>query len=279
MTDLAAAREFVQLHSRLVDRRRFDLLFDDSPVDAVAAAVRAYANPDGGFAGVIEPDVRTTSSQPIAVLTAFEILNEAGAPADAAALDWLQSITGPDGGIPFSLPTVDDAPRAPWMAPPEGPSLHMTAAIAAAALRGGVSHPWIDAASAYCRDRIAALDGSSAYETKFAIDFLDATDDTAGVERVRDLIPPDGLLPVRGGVEGETLTALDLAPAPGSPARALFTDAQISRALDDLEDGQRDDGGWDIDFLKWSPVVATEWRGRRTVDALALLKRNGRQVA
>jgi hypothetical protein len=276
MTDLAAAAEFVQLNGRLLDRRRFDRLAGGGSAGAVAAAVAAYANPDGGFAGVIEPDVRSASSQPIAVLTAFEILHEVGAPAPDAALDWLESIALDGGGIPFSLATVADAPHAPWMAPTEGASLHMTAAVAAAALRLEARHPWIDAASAFCRERIAGLDGSSAYETKFAIAFLDAAGDAGALERIRAMIPPDGRLPVRGGVAGEALSALDLAPRPDGPARRLFTAAQIDAALDELAAGQRDDGGWDIDFLKWSPAAATEWRGRRTVDALALLKLNGR---
>lgn len=70
MIDLYAARRFVQLHGRLLDRRRLAHLLDGEPSAPVAAAVAAYANPDGGYAGLIDPDVRTLSSQPIAVLTA-----------------------------------------------------------------------------------------------------------------------------------------------------------------------------------------------------------------
>ena len=269
MTDIDAARTFVALHARLVDRRRFDHLIDGGSPEPVVAAVGAYANPDGGFAGVIEPDVRTTTSQPIGVLTAFEILHEAGAPAPRAALDWLASLAR-DGGVPFSLTSVRDAPHAPWMAPSEAPSLHMTAALAAAALRLGAQHAWVDAACDFCRARIPDVDGSAAYELKYALEFLDAAGDAEGIERLRPLIPADGRLPVRGGIEGEALAVLDLAPRPGL-ARRLFTAEQLEAARAELAAGQRDDGGWDVDFLEWSPLVALEWRGRRTVDALARL--------
>ena len=35
-------------------------------------------------------------------------------------------------------------------------------------------------------------------------------------------VPADGLVPVAGGSDGETLRALDFAPLPDRPARALF---------------------------------------------------------
>lgn len=276
MIDVDSARRFVQLHGRLLDRRRFDHVIDGARTGEVATAVAAYANPDGGFAGVIEPDVRTATSQPIAALTALEILYELGAPASETTLDWLGSVSNSDGGLPFSLPSVDDAPHAPWMAPSEESSLHMTAAVAAAALRLDAQHPWLDAARTYCRGCLRDVASLSAYETKYAVQFLDAIGDVDSLDRVRERIPDDGRLPVEGGVEGETLSLLELAPRPERHARRLFTDEQFQAALDEVEGGQREDGGWDFDWLAWSPVAAYEWRARLTVDALTNLKANGR---
>ena len=252
MIDTDAARRFVQLHGRLLDRRRLDRVLDGAPAASVVAAVMAYANPDGGFAGVIEPDSRTTSSQPIGALTALELLHEAGAEAPPAAFEWLESVALADGGIPFSLPSADGAPHAPWMAPSEGSSFHMTAAVAAAALRLGAEHAWVERASAFCSRHLAAGSELSAYETRYALEFLDAAGDREGHERLGARLPPDGRLPVRGGVEGETIAVF-------GPSRA------------ELEQGQREDGGWDFDWLAWSPVAAFEWRARLTVDALVAL--------
>jgi hypothetical protein len=254
--DRAAARRFVQLHGRLLDRRRLDHLLGGTPAAAVVAAIRAYENPDGGFAGLLEPDVRTTSSQPIAVLNALELLHELGAEAPRATFDWLASISGPDGGIPFSLETVGDAPHAPWMAPALGSSFHMTSAVAAAALRMEASHPWVERASAFCQARLGRGEPLSAYETRYALAFLRALGDQAGWERLRATVPEDGRLPVQGGVEGETISILE-------PGR------------EEIEQGQREDGGWDFDWLRWSEVAAFEWRARLTVDALVALTRVG----
>ena len=51
---------------------------------------------------------------------------------------------------------------------------------------------------------------------------------------------------------------------------------QGDRALDELAAGQQDDGGWDFDWLAWDPAVANETRGRVTVEAVKLLRINGR---
>ena len=95
------------------------------------------------------------------------------------------------------------------------------------------------------------------YTVKFAIDFLDAVPDppraAAALERLRPALDADGCLAVPGGTENEKLTPLDFSPRPGLPSRALFTDDQIEADLDRLEAGQREDGGWTVEY---PPVVA-----------------------
>src|SRR2546421_478898 len=103
MTDALAARRFVTLHARLIDRRRMD-----------------------------------------------------GDPALVDLAGWLETVTHPDGGLDFVLPFDPDAiPHAPWMTPPpeRASSLHMTAAVTAAAHRAGMGagpgRTWLDRASAF----------------------------------------------------------------------------------------------------------------------------------
>lgn len=272
MIDLAAARRFVQLSGRLIDRRRLAHLLDAEATESVASAVAAYANPDGGYAGLIEPDVRTLASQPIAALTAFGVLREIGAPAPTAALDWLSSISNDDGGIPFHLSADDGAPQAPWMRPDPASSLHMTAAVTAAALQLGAEHPWAEAASEFCRRTIGAAGPLSAHETMYALHFLEASGETAGLEALSRQLPPDGRLAVEGGTEAEALRLLDLAPRPEGALRRLLDEHAAETELERLQNEQRPDGGWDFDWQAWAPAVATEWRARVTVDALAMLQ-------
>jgi hypothetical protein len=285
MIDLEAAAQFVHAHGRLLERRRFDCLFGDGTQDAVLRAVDAYRNPDGGV-GAMEPDIRTPASQPSAVLYAFEVLEEieqAPESFTAGALDWIQTITNDDGGIPFVLPSALAYAHAPWWAPAEDPpsSLLMTAGVVAAASRLDLgAHPWLGPATAYVWDAIKTLKLSDPYAFRYTVHFLDAISDRARaateLAALKDRVPADGVLRVEAGTDGETLGALEVAPRPDHAGRALFPDALIERELDELERAQQDDGGWTFSWTAWNPAVAFEWRGMVTLQALTTLRAYGR---
>jgi hypothetical protein len=287
MTDIRAAQRFVTLHARLIDRRRMD----GDPA-LVRSALAAYQNPDGGF-GYLEPDIPDPGSQPIAALAALEVLHEIEAPPDdpltVGVARWLETVTRPDGGLDFVLPYDADAiPHAPWMAPPEerSSSLHMTAAVTAAAHRAGVGEgpggDWLDRASAFVWEQLEHPPRPG-YETKYVIGFLDAVPDRDRAEATLDVVAGTlgsrEAVPVSGGTEGEALTALTIAPWPGHAGRRLFDQAAIDRQLDELAAGQRADGGWTFDWLAWDDAVSWAWRGKLTVDALRTLAANGRLAA
>jgi hypothetical protein len=285
MTDTLAARRFVTLHARLIDRRRMD----GDPA-LIRSALAAYRNLDGGF-GYLEPDLPDPGSQPITALAALELLHEIGvAPDDPLMVDlvgWLDTVTHSDGGLDFVVPYDADAiPHAPWMTPPaeRTSSLHMTAAVTAAAHRAGMGagpgRTWLDRASAFVWRRLDALDPRPGYEWKYVIDFLDAVADRERavpvLDRVAKTLAGRDSIPVSGGTEGEVITALTAAPTPEHAGRRLFDPAAIERQLDELERGQQDDGGWTFDWLHWDDAVAWAWRGKLTVDALHTLAANGR---
>jgi len=94
--------------------------------------------------------------------------------------------------------------------------------------------------------------------------------------RVGSLLLEREVVALDPGAEGEVHTPLDFAPDPDSLARRLFDEAMIEAHLDHLAAGQADDGGWTFNWLAWSPVAATEWRGSVTIDALRTLRANGR---
>ncbi|HWH92787.1 MAG TPA: amidohydrolase family protein, partial [Baekduia sp.] len=198
---------------------------------------------------------------------------------DAGPLDWIETITNADGGIPFVLPTAAGRPHAPWWTPQDDPpsSLLMTAGVAAAAYRLGLGdHPWMDTASDYVWAAIAHLKLSDAYAFRYTIHFLDAVPERARAERELEALaqrmPDDGILRVGQGVEGETLSALDVAPRPDHAGRRLIPDALIDRELDELAAAQQDDGGWTFNWAAWHPAVAFEWRGMVTLNALRTLE-------
>jgi hypothetical protein len=290
--DLPAARSFMATHTRVLDRRRLQLLLDDADPSAVLAAVDAYRNPDGGYGWGLEPDLRSAGSQPGAALHAFEVFAEiapATTPRAAELCEWLASVSLPDGGLPFALAVDDAAGCAPFWAraDPTVASLQITAVVAAMAHRVAAhdpvvaGHPWLTRATRYCVGAIEAMgDAPHALELTFSLWLVDAAHETTPeaarlLERLGRRIPAGGLMQVQGGAEDEMMRPLDFAPVPDRPVRSLFTADAIAAELQRLVDRQCDDGGWPVDFKSYSPAASLEWRGYETVRAVSTLQRNG----
>ncbi len=288
--DLSAVAAFMATHARVLDRRRFELLTDRTDTGAVLAALDGYRNPDGGYGWGLEPDLRSPESQPGAAMHAFEVFEDiapATAPQAAVLCDWLESVSLPDGGLPFALPLTATAGCAPWWqgADPAVSSLQITAVTAAAALRVAAhdpavaAHPWLERATGYCLNVIAEVDRApSAYVLAFAVRFLDAVHDSRPeaadlLRRLGGYLPADGRVLVEGGTEEEMLRPLDFAPYPGRPARELFAPGVISADLDRLAALRQADGGWTVDYARISPAGFLDWRGHATVRAVGILRR------
>lgn len=285
MVSLEKAHEYLWLNARLVDRLRFDYHFRDGDPERVVAAVRAYQNPDGGFGNGLEPDLRGAGSQPVCVELALFILDEVHAVEGdmlPAALAYLESITGPDGGVPFVLSTVHGTPRAPWWQPePDAiSSLDPTGSILGLLHKNGIRHPWIDRATQYCWDRIEALTETSPYEVRAVLAFLEHVPDraraAAAMEKFGRLILDDGHVALDPGTPGHVHFPLDFAPRPSSTARSLFSPEVIDRHLDALAGRQDAEGGWGFTFPAWTPITRFEWGGWVTVESLLVLRDNGR---
>jgi hypothetical protein len=290
--DYSAAGDFMATHARILDRRRYELHTGQSDPAAAVAALDAYRNGDGGYGWGLEPDLRAPESQPGAAAHAFEVFAEIApttTPHAGTLCDWLESITHPDGGLPFALPLSTGAGSGPWWsaADPSVSSLQITAVTVATAHRVAAhdpvvaGHPWLERATEYCLGAIEALERPPfAYVLAFSVRFLDALNDTlperAGrlLDHLRSFIPDDGNLRVSGGAEDEMLHPLDLAPYPDRPARQLFSEKAISTDLERLAELQQDDGGWIVDYLTISPAGFLDWRGHATVRAIDILSRN-----
>jgi hypothetical protein len=289
--DLGAAAAFLAGTGRVLDRRRFDLLFGGGGVEAVLAAVDGYRNADGGYGWGLEPDLRSRTSQPGGALHAMEAFADVTPATTGRArelCDWLATASNSDGGLPFALPVPDPAASAPfWLnASPES-NLQITAIVAATAHRVAAAdpavatHPWLGRATEYCLAAVRDLGTAPhAMVLAFAAQLLDAAsphrpEAAELVEALRPHVPADGLLHVAGGADDEFMRPLDFAPLPGGPVRTLFAAGRVDAELERLVDGQQPDGGWAVDFASYSPAATLEWRGHRTVQALLLLRANG----
>ena len=240
---------------------------------------------------------------------AFEVFEDVApvtSPRAAELCDWLAGATRPDGGLPFALPVEDTTATAPFWAgaDPDVSSLHITTAVAAVAQRVArhdlavAAHPWLSTATGYACEAMADQGSpSSTLELLYGLRFLDAlaarraaggvegvgaeeVDQAVGVEallaRWAGTLPADGTLPVEGGLADEAVRPLDFSPAPGTPLRAHLDGAVFAADLDRVAAGQREDGGWEVDFTAYSPAAALEWRGYATIEAVGVLRAHGR---
>jgi hypothetical protein len=176
------------------------------------------------------------------------------------------------------------APITPSRRSPTVASLQISAVVPGTAHRVAAhdpavaAHPWLTRATDYCLAAIDALDDAPfAIALAASVQFLDAVHDVrpeaAGLlERLSRHIPADGQVRVSGGAEDETMRALDFAPFPDGPARALFSEELMAAELERLASEQQEDGGWLVDFKSYSPAAALEWRGHATVRAVAILR-------
>ena len=283
--DFDAAAEFMAARARVLDRRVFQRLFQGGAPEPVRDAIAAYRNDDGGFGHALEPDLRTAASQPAAVEMALRIMDAADAWDEhlvRGAIDWLASIAPSDGGATFVLPTLSQGPHAPWWVPAEGNpvSLIQTGEIAGVLYARDFAHPWRDGATEAMWRGIDQLTEPMAYEMFGVLAFLQHVPDRSrasdALQRIGRSLFDRGLVALDPDATGETHSPLDFAPLPDSIARPLFDDATIEAHLDHLAGAQREDGGWMFNWPAWSPAAESDWRGFLTVDALRVLRANGR---
>ena len=295
--NLDAAQTFIWNNGRVIDRRRFDYLFNGGLSQPIVDALRAYQNADGGFGHALEPDGRGPDSQPLHGFIALQLMDEIDRVSDpmvAELLDYLVSVTAPDGGLPAVIPTEREYPHAPWWSLGDGTpggSLLPTAGIVGLLLKNEVRHPWIEAAAAFCWNAIRSIEVTHPYEVEFALGFLDHALDRQAAERqaarlgelVREqrlvvLDPETATLDMTppGYSPGEYHLPLNYAPRPTSLARSWFADKDIERNLDLCERAQLDDGGWMFTWGQWNPAAVFEWRGSVTIETLAMLRAYGR---
>jgi hypothetical protein len=284
--DIDAAAQFVAASARLLDRRRFERLFAGGDAAPVRDAVAAYQNPDGGFGHGLEPDLRDPASQPAGVESALRTLDEANAwDADlvSGSCGWLEANAPAEGGAVMVTATAGRWPHAPWWAPEPGhpASLIQTGQIAGTLHARGVTHLWLERATGLMWSLIGKLDTPTPYGMRGVMRFLDHVPDRerahAALERLGPLLLE--VVTLDPDTPGEIHTPLDFAPLPSSVARGLFSEAVIAAHLDHLAAAQRDDGGWAFNWPAWSPAAELDWRGSVTVDALMILRANGRLPA
>src|ERR1700761_7168072 len=122
--DIDKAVQFLAANARVIDRRRYERLFEGGGAEPVRDALAAYRNPDGGFGRALEPDGRTPPRETIAAEVAMRIMDETDV-WDTAIVDgilgWLAATAPAEGGVLFVHEGMAQWPHAPWLVPDSGP--------------------------------------------------------------------------------------------------------------------------------------------------------------
>ena len=283
--DFVAAEQFLAATGRVLDRRRFGRLFGPDGPGPVRDAVAAYRNADGGFGHALEPDGRCPGSQPLAIAMALATLDETGAWDDGlvqGALGWLELHAPAGGGVVEADPSIEGWPQAPWWAAMDGqlPSIITTGLIAGTLHARQARHPWLDQATELEWAMISELTTASPYQMRAVMHFLDRVPDrdraVKAFGQCGPLILDQSLVTLDPDAPGEIHTPLDFAPLPGSLARGLFRPEVIERASGPSGRGAAGRRRLDVQLAGLVAGREADWRGSITVDALRLLRGNGR---
>ena len=284
-TTMEMGRSFIWENARMLDRAIFEYYFLGGSPDRVRSILRTYQTDDGGFGHALEPDLRVPDSQPIFVEFALRTLYDCGIRDQELAYqacDFISKHSDLARGIPDIFPSALLYPHAPHWGNPasQQPSMDRLVGLVGMVNWHGVSHPWLPGALEACLQYIATNHFDEAHIIHTAFCLIDSVNQARPVDELFDKLASE-LMQARFflkdvPVETYGLTPLTFAPAPTSFCRRIFTAAQIEAHLDDLASKQQADGGWPI---LWNPpgeMARCEWRGQRTVQALATLHAYGR---
>ena len=302
------ARRFLKEEARAIDRALFEFRFEGAPADAVAEALSAYQNPDGGFGHALEPDMWTPDSSALATDIGLTMLKEIGASADhpmvQRAVRYLCGTFDPHSGVWRVIPHgANDHPHAPWWHDEEG-SLARTfdqfLIIPRARLVGLLHHfapavfgaaapaEWLDdvtrrtVADVETIDRLGTGGGD---DLAYALDLAAEKSVPAPYrERVLDRVRrevPRAVSRDPAQWHAYSLHPLKIVHAPDSPVADLIWDV-IQLDLDYQIDHQSPEGTWDPVWT-WSgnypdawQQACHEWRGHLTLETLTTLRAFGR---
>ena len=284
MTNQEAGRAFLQREGRLLERRLYAALFEQAAPEGVVDALRGYQNPDGGFGHGLEPDKRCPASLPIDVLVAFETLVATGTTDELMVrrgCDYLAAVAEESGAVPLAFPIIEGYPRAEhWTDWTYAPGLFPTAGLAGVLWRLAVEHAWRADATAFCWAALDAGLPDDAHALAGVLAFLGHVPDRRRAQTLAEAVvahlPATSSYRTDPDDPGYGVTALQLAPTPGSPWRSLFDDELIDGHLRRLERDQQPDGGWPLTWQPPSAAATLEWRGIETLRALRVLGANGR---
>lgn len=284
-----AARQFMKRRARPLERAVYEHEFESGSESEVLKELAEFQNPDGGFGRGLEPDLRCKESSALATTRALDIL-EGMPPSDEKlatarkALGYLIRTYREDrNGWDIIPPEAENAPRAVWwtygvFADHWG---NPNADIVAFFLdyRAQVPFGKLEELVCYALDYVQHRCDLTEMHEMFCflrlIERLDEAQRGAVDETMRRFLDRCVVSDPQKR-EGYGAEPLQVADKPEARYYGKYA-GSISRELDALIDGQREDGAWAPNWTwhqyeeEW-PQAMQEWKGILTLQSLRTLR-------
>lgn len=287
---LERAKSFLYKNGRLLDRKRFEYLFEGGSKQAVLDVLRAYQNPDGGFGNALEPDIRCPQSQPVPTEMALHVMDDIDA-FDPEIMEgivrYLRRIALPSGGFPLVFRSASEYPHTPWWNAERDdvPSINPTGTIIGLLYKqkanGSIyEETWFKECVDYIWRFMEEARPEGYHDGIQWVEFLRYTPDQSRASRylaiVDEWLQSSGTIERDPNAQGYVQKVLDWAPVRESYASKFVTPDEVGIHLEALVDQQHEDGGWTISWPVVGQGAESEWRGWLTVERLKTLKSYGK---
>ena len=276
------AEAYIWATARVLEQRRFEVLFKDGDPAAVKAALEPYKTPTAATATRWSP---TGAGRRASRRTSGPRWRRSRTPArpTRASATTSTTITAPDGGVPVALPTHGAvAARAVVAHRHRGHAARDRAAVRAARHARRRTRGWrgprrsAGTRSTRSRRRTRTRSRPRSRSSTPRRDRARAERGGRAARRAGARAGPRRHA-ARGLLEGEIHHPHDFARRPDSLARAWFTDDEIERSLDHLESrAARRRRLADHVGACGLPAIEIEWSGLVTIAALKTLRAYGR---
>lgn len=265
MVSVNKALCYVHAHGNLWERALWDYLFGEGSLERVYTCLLPYKNPDGGWGHGLEHDIKAPMSNPLMLEFLLSVMRDTGLPPGSlldGTPEWLASIQGEDGSL--SNPTeLQDYPRAQWWE--EGQTIPDS--ITGNLLKHGLCPDQVrDRTRDWVSNNVSLesiRENNWLFMAYHSFDYFLNEDQFPAIEIFREAtlenIFRSALDHEKKGEIHKLFPLFQFADGPESLVAREAPAGLIERALDHLQESQREDGGWDDEhgLAYWQPYFST----------------------
>ena len=249
----------------LWERALWDYLFSGASAERVQRCLAVYKNNDGGWGHGLEHDIKTPDSNPLMLEFLLSINRDTDLPLGRlleGSPAWVEKAQNEDGSL-SNPPSLSDYPRAQWWEDGQTAPDSITGNM----LRLGICPKGVRAKTRNWVETNLTLDDIHRNNWLFMAyhpyDYFFNEDDFQEVDKFREAtlenIYKTALTHEKKGESHKLFPFFQFASGPDSIVAQNAPNGLVGRILDQLEESQREDGGWDDehDLGYWQPYFST----------------------